>query len=62
MQKLNRMPASSNAALIFFVLYSVHPRVRRKRVMQYVVAAIGVVTLAVLVYLGWVLLKGDEQG
>lgn len=30
--------------------------------MQYVVAAIGVVTLAVLVYLGWVLLKGDEQG
>ena len=30
--------------------------------MQYVVAALGVVTLAVLVYLGLVLLKGDEQG
>ncbi len=29
--------------------------------MQIVIAAIGVMTVGVLVYLSWVLLKGDDQ-
>lgn len=29
--------------------------------MQIVIAAIGVMTVGVLIYLSWVLLKGDDQ-
>lgn len=59
LQNLNGGAVFSNGALIFFALYSGCQQSKGGIIMGYVLGGIGILTVLVLAYLSWVLLKGD---
>lgn len=59
LQNLNEGAIFSNGTLIFFTLYSGCQQRKGGIIMGFVLGGIGMFTVLVLVYLSWVLLKGD---
>ena len=60
MQNINTESIFPITTLIPFAVYSVCPMTKEENDMGIVLGGIGILTILVLIYLSWVLLKGDD--